>query len=599
MLLTAGTDRPVRRTATWLCALCVIATASAHAQDTTTAAAAVADSAAPSNVPDPSELARLQALVARSVHLSGMASMNGELYGVQGIEARRPGTLWRMSLTPQLTAFGRVSVGMNALLSSEGGELTAGSRQNFTQLGLTPRWRWGSASVGDFSQTFSPYTVQGVRVRGAGFDLRPGRFRFALQGGRTQRSVSLGVGEPVFRRYLAGVKVGYGREGSSFLDLGLVKVKDDVNSVERALILRDTLLLDTIPEFLRPRVDVRPQENLVLSLGGQVALFDRSLTVRGEAAGALITHDLSSPGADPAAVGGPGLLYRLHPLHLSTSGDYAVNVNVALRRSAFGLQGGYEYVGAGYTSLGLPYLISDRQSYQFAGNTQLLKGRVGVQAQYQHQNDNLLDQKQSTTSRDVITGMLLLRPAQLLTLTLSGVGSFIGNDAVLDSARLDNRTLALNANAGLQLVVRQRPTTVSLAYGLQTTDDGGIVVPIPSVRIHNVTSSVQVALTRSISVAPSLSAVLKQVDQQEDETNLLLGFRGAARMFDGKLSSSTNVTHSFAQGREVFSVVGNAGYDMPHGARLSLQARFNRFGAFGPRPAFSEELSTLTLSRSF
>src|SRR5882672_10529973 len=101
----------------------------------------------------------------------------GELYGVRGIQSRRPGQSWRVSMSPQMTLFGEFSVGLSMLLSSEGSDF----RQNISQLGLNPRYKWATLHLGDFSQNYSSYTVEGTRIRGAGLDLRPGILRFSVQ----------------------------------------------------------------------------------------------------------------------------------------------------------------------------------------------------------------------------------------------------------------------------------------------------------------------------------------------------------------------------------------------------------------------------------
>ena len=199
------------------------------------------------------------------VRMSGDIMVSSDLYGAAGIQARRPGPSWRASLTPQLTFLGEFTVGLDILLSSEGNQL----RQNMSQFGLNPRYKWATLHIGDFGRGYSSYSVQGMRVRGAGLDLRPGIFRLSVQGGQVQRAVAAGAGGMAYKRNLYAASVGVGREQSSFIDFIVVKAKDDPSSLSQAL--QDTTLLDTIPVALRPRYDTRPQENLVLATQGAAA----------------------------------------------------------------------------------------------------------------------------------------------------------------------------------------------------------------------------------------------------------------------------------------------------------------------------------------
>ena len=170
-----------------------------------------------------------------------------------------------------------------------------------------------------------------------------------------------GAGATYARSLVAGL-IGLGRETSSYVDLMFVKAKDDPSSVPQAQI--DTLLLDTIPVALRPQQQNRPEENLVVGLSGQAQMLATRLVVAGDAAGALITRDLTSPRPrirPPSRFG--RVLNALIPLQLSTGGDYAYHLHGTLDLGSASLKAGWQYVGPGYTSLGLSYVINDREGY--------------------------------------------------------------------------------------------------------------------------------------------------------------------------------------------------------------------------------------------
>jgi hypothetical protein len=528
------------------------------------------------------------------VTISGGITTGGELYAANGIAARRPGSAWRLMMSPELTFFGQFQVGVSVLLSSEG----SGLRQNMSQLGLNPRFGWATLHLGDFTRSYSSYTLQGTQLRGAGLDLAPGIFRFSVQGGISQRTVAAGpAGTPglTYRRHLYAASLGVGREGASFIGFTVVKAKDDVSSLAGAL--ADTTLLDTIPVALRPRIETRPQENLVLGTQGQLRLLRSHLVVKGEAAFALITRDLQSPQAIPGAVTAGNTLAALMPLQLSTSGDYAWHLQADATLGLATLRGGYEYVGAGYTSLGLAYLINDRRAVDLGGSLRLLRNHLVLQGQYQHQNDNLLHQKTATTDRDALVGSAMLLLGRSVSTSLTAMSNVIANNATVDTFVLNSHTFALTSATSLQSRLFGLPTTYSVSYALQRASDANVITRIPDVTVHNLSTSAQVRLSRAFSVAPTASLAVTRNAEAPTQRNLYLGFRGQGHT--GRLSSSASVTQTFSRGRHVFGLQGQADYPVVWDARLSLQARHTRYGAIGAQPAFQESFATLTLARSF
>src|SRR6185437_12046826 len=219
------------------------------------------------------------------------------------------------------------------------------------QLGFNPSWRWITLHAGDFSDDYTDLTVQGTRVRGAGFDLTPGRLRFSFQGGQSQRAVFAGDGTSVYARNLLAGTVGYGNPDGSFLNLTIVKAKDDPNSIRQAVI-DTTLISDTIPVPLRPQEQTRPQENLVMGIGGQVALLGHHLVVKGEGDGAVVTHDLDSPLANASDVRFGTLVSHFMPLRLSSSGDYAYKLD-----GTYGFGAGARRLSVHRSGLHVPWLV--------------------------------------------------------------------------------------------------------------------------------------------------------------------------------------------------------------------------------------------------
>lgn len=532
------------------------------------------------------------------VRISGSTEITGEAYGASGIDNRRPGSSWRVAMRPTITLFGELSASMDLLLTNEGNEY----RQNVNQIGLHPKWRWMTFHLGDFSQPMTNYTVQGVRLRGAGVDLRPGLFRFSVQGGRTQRPVFAGSQGTVFQRNLVAATVGIGRESGNFLDLNVVKARDDITRRELALLIIDSTFIDTLPGgAFRPQIGTRPQENLVAGLTGQLNLFRRALSVKGEVAAALVTNDLTAPlVADSALTGPASALGDFQDVRLSTSGDFAYNVEATANVKRVRLRSAYEYVGPGYTSLGLAYLIGDRRAIAVDGSWQVPGDRIVLQGNLRRMGDNLLGQRTFTTERDTYGGGVMLRLTQRLSGSVNVMNNVVSNDAVVDTFAVDVRALAVTSSLSSQQELFGLRTVVSVAHAFQNSVDGNTVLGVPDVKAQNVSLNLQLFLTERFSVTPSFAAVTSELVGQPKNQNIQLGFRAAGTLFENALRLQAAVTNArTTQGRDVNAVNASATWDLPGDVRMNLAMRASRYAAFGPQVAFQEQVATLSFSRSW
>jgi len=527
------------------------------------------------------------------VQLGGQITTMGQLYGVSGIPARWPGASYDIEMTPQITLFNDISAGLNILVSSQGSQV----RQSLNQFGFNPSWRWITLHAGDFTDDYTDNTLQGTRVRGFGLDLRPGWFHFSLQGGESQRAVAAGAGGAAYARHLFAGQIGVGRPEGSFFSLTFVKAKDDPNSLTPAV--TDTTLLDTIPVALRPQQQTRPEENFVMGLSGQLSLLGNRLVLKGEGDGAVLTSDLSSPLANAGSVRFGGLVSHFMPLRLSSSGDFAYKLDGTWSFGTGALRAGYQYVGAGYTSLGLAYTINDRVSYSFGANVGLLSNRLLLTGQLMHQNDDLLHQKVATTNQDALMLSAAVRPTQDFTASLTAMSTVVANDAANDTFAVNDRTVGVNSTLALQDHLFGKAVVYSVSYGVQHTNEAAGIVAVPRVTVQNVSGSVQVTLSKAISVAPSLSWSATATQGAATQDNVFVGFRGQGRFLGGKLTASFDATQTYSNGRALTGVNSQIGLALPWGSRLNFQTRYNHYAALGTTPAFAESFATLSVSRSF
>lgn len=551
-------------------------------------AVGVAQSAAPNESAANASPARdsntVSSWIAR--RLGGQAQVFSEVYGISGQERRRPGSTWRVLASPRVGIIGGTEVGLDLLLSSEGNE----ARQSINQVALEPSWGWGQLHLGDFAKDYSPYTMTGLRIRGAGLDIERWGVRASVQGGRSAALIPSSTDGPTYRRQVIAGAVGIGREGERSLDLRIVRAQDNVIPDETPVF--DTLGIDTLPADLRPQQRNRPQENVVVALGSALRLFQRKLSLKGEIAGALLTRDLTSPEIDSDSVDAA----TVGTLRTSSSGDAAWNLDAAWQGRSYGLRGGYEQIGAGFTSLGLAYLVNDRRSYNVGGDVRLFSNAMMLQGRFQRQENNLASQRIATTTRDVMTGTATMRLPADLTLSLVALVATAENSETNDTLRVDNQTSTLNASVSRPWRFAGRNASLALTWSTQATEDLNPVRLTPKVSVQTANMAASVPLFPWLMLSPAVSAVLPSGDTPGE--NVLGSIRLSAQGLKA-ITASSQFTQTFVSARQVTTAMAQFGYLLPGDINFNLQARWMRFGPQGVRPAFDERFLTTTLGRSF
>lgn len=523
--------------------------------------------------------------------VSGSVNVSNELYAASGIDARRPGSTWRVQAAPSLRLFGATSIGVDLLLSNEGTEF----RQRLPQLGLTPRFGWGTLYLGDFTRDYGATTLQGLRLRGAGIDAQRRWLRASVQGGTSQDALAATAAGPTFRRLVLAGSVGAGTPGQRSLDLTFVHARDERRPVGGPFV--DTLGLDTLAADQRPQAFTRPQAGYAAEVAGTLALLQRALTLRGAVAGALLTRDRTSPRIDADSLDAGGAGFGGEALRLSSNGDLAWNAEAQYRGRRFGLGGAVEQVGAGYSSLGVAWLINDRRAWSGNGDVRLLGDRLQLQARVQRQEDNLLGQKRFTTTRDVVQAGAVAR-IRRGSLALTAVRNLAGNDASNDTLLVDNRAGVLAAQGSVPWRLLGRDLALTGGWSWQQNEDANPVRAIPAITVNTWNAGLVVPVG-VVTLSPSMNGVTSSGGGVEPQRNVVGGFRASARLAGGKGTMGAGVNRTFVAARELTGMQAQLGWSLPWETRLTVSGRMNRFGAFGTRPAFRESYLTSSLGRSF
>lgn len=557
----------------------------------------------------------------RPFAVSGQASMFGEAYGITGRAARRPGSTGRVAFQPvfQFTRFFRVALDLQ--LTTEGSGAGAGTndplsagRQRLNQLGISPQWGWGKLDLGDFTDTYTPLTFSGVRVRGAGAAINPGWLRLAAFQGQSQRAVLGSAANASYARTVAGGRVGLGRSEGSFFDLTLVRAWDDAGSLPPP---EDTAFYD--PRLEDPTVDpdtlpvgtllnplaVTPQENVVASASGRLMFFDRKLRLHGELSGAGYSRDVRASALENEAVLDeiPGIVRGLFTPRIGSNFGAAFTAGADIRLRRFTGTASIRRIDPGYVALGVASMLNDQTGWMLGG-TQRFGRSTSLRLDVARQRDNLAGQKAFTTNRDRYSAALNVRPFQRLI--TSARLQYVGMDNGLEAA--DARWISYanwlasmteTLSFGRDALLR----SVSLGYTYRGSGDDNPARAASSMDAHATTMRVVLAPSKNLNITPSIGLLHSASASTAGQWRVrqTYGIAAQARAYEGRWTSSVSVGSTDEGGTGAIQARLSSNYNLTNASSLSFSFRSSHYrnapNPYGPPGAFSERTASLQLTR--
>lgn len=312
-----------------------------------------------------------------SFDISGTMGVTYEGYGLNrnpagwtGFNARKPWNQVKFNFTPTMQ-FGKdfklpFNFNFAALPTNFAGPYAGISKQNFGQwitnplnsFGLNPTYKWAELQLGTQYLNYSNLSTGDVGVFGAGFDLKPGTYRIKFFTGISQQGINFfGGPSPVtgaYKRVNWMAQLGKEKEGKYELAFNFAKGKDQINSV------------------VTPPPTVKPQEGFTISMVTKV-YFNEGWYVNAEGAQSLYTKDLTQPLTTFIKSFKPFL-----DAHTSTIKDYAAEAGAGKKSKNFDIGLKVKYLGAGFQTVGYPFLQPDKLDYTLNTRFNAMKNKSGT-----------------------------------------------------------------------------------------------------------------------------------------------------------------------------------------------------------------------------
>ncbi|MBX2990940.1 MAG: hypothetical protein KF749_07205 [Bacteroidetes bacterium] len=527
----------------------------------------------------------------RAVKLGGEIGTYGEWYSINGQDRRRPSTTGRLFIRPTLTFFDALSLNFDILLSTEG----TAARQNINQLGLHPTWKWGNAHVGDFSETYSDYTLNGIMIRGGAFNINPGIFRLSAIGGFTKRAVGGGADNGAFDRYLYGGKIGIGTEAGGYVDLLFLRVRDEISSLPAS---SQTVAIDSSNPSLTPprRFEVTPQENLVAGILANLKLFENTIQWKTDATVGLFTRDMRVTADTTLKI--PSPINKLYRANVTSNIDVAVTSEMIVDVGNVNVKGGYKYIGSGYNSLGTAYLLNDQQEFLIAPSFRIADWSVAVS--YTRQNDNLLNQKTFTTVRNMYTSNVTFRPASLWTSNILANYLNMDNGSPNDTTRVAFSSLTLGTNQIFVFTPGSFLQAVTFAYIYQQSGDDSPLRAGMKSTTHSATLGTVIPLGISFTVSPTAGVVHYNLGSFGSQTTQTYGLAVQNRAIENKLITTLASSASFVKSSTSIRNTIASNYQLTQSSVVGLSFGMTNFnGGSLSNLKFNEYVGSVTFTQRF
>jgi len=208
--------------------------------------------------------------------MSGSMEGRGTMYRASGIADRRQPFSYLLNGSAAVSIYG-----LNIPFSISYSDVDRSFSQPFNQFGMSPTYKWITLHGGYRNIDYSPYTLGGHTMLGAGFELRPGKFRIGLMHGRLNRATAVDSTTqslvPIsFSRIGTAAKVGFGTD-KSFIEFSALRAKDDSASLDRRMIRSEDFLSPASNYVMGYNFKLSFLKNFILESKGGASLYTRDI----------------------------------------------------------------------------------------------------------------------------------------------------------------------------------------------------------------------------------------------------------------------------------------------------------------------------------
>lgn len=357
-----------------------------------------------------------------------------------------------------------------------------------------------------------------------------------------------------------------------------------------------SFIASNLTEIVNPYA-VTPQENLVFGTKGKVAVFNNIVNLEFDGAGSIYSRDLRAEELELDSTDFPNFLTKLYKPRAGTNYDLALSSVLSFNFQSVNTKLGFKHIGPGYNSLGTAYLLNDIREYSILNSIRI--ANVGFMLGYFRQNDNLLDQKTFTTSRN---SFILGMNAMLTSIWSSNISfNFMNmkNDSNNDSTKTDFGSISLSTNQSFIVSPQGFLKSVNLNYAYQNTDNKSYLLKNSKTNVHTANIGATFSLFENLFSTLSLGFINSSVfDSIKTFThNYSIQFQHSE--LSNKLITTLGINSAFNEDNTTIRVVISSGYQIAQTDNISIMFSFMKFnGVTSLGGKFNELVGSINYSHT-
>jgi hypothetical protein len=319
---------------------------------------------------------------------------------------------------------------------------------------INPSYKWASAWIGTQTPSFSTLTTGDIPLFGLGTELRPGNFILSAHYGTSQLAVNANPFQNIagaYRQHIYAARMGYGKEDGSLFMINLVKIKDDIESVEK-----------------RP-AGLRPKEGVVLSPLLQVR-FSPTVMFKTETAASVYTRNLLGPDLfiDNDIIPIAEIFLDVNG---STNIDFSNITSIDWQSDVAGLGMEVRYVGPGFEPAGYRAMERDLIDYNLKANFKLFQNSVIINGTTGIRTNNLNNTTAESTQRFIANVNLFARVSEVFSFNSSYSNFGFRNNVLMDTLKIEMIQNRFTFSPTIQWQAKQINHMIGLTGTLQSFDE--------------------------------------------------------------------------------------------------------------------------------
>jgi len=490
--------------------------------------------------------------------MSGSMEGRGTMYRASGIADRRQPFSYLLNGAAAISIYG-----LTIPFAVSYSDVDRSFSQPFNQFGLSPTYKWITLHGGYRNIDYSPYTLGGHTMLGAGFELRPGKFRIGLMHGRLNRATAVDSTTqslvPIsFSRLGTAAKVGFGTD-KSFIEFSALRAKDDSASLDRRMMRSEDFLTPASNYVMGYNFKLTFLKNFILESKGGASLYTRDIN------SILNFKSFNNQIIQKAQ--------NITGFNGTTEVYGALDAALSYRAKNFGLKTEYKRIEPDYKTMGAYFFNSDLESWTFGPSFSAFKNKLRFTGSAGIWRDNLLGQKRSTNKRFIGSANASVEFNKALALDV--VFSNFSNDQMPnilrfpDSLRVVQTTYNLTATPRYMIVSPDLVQVFSISGSMNKLNDYNQVITTNQT-VNRSIDTKQYFFSYVVSLpkkGTSLYLNLTRTDLRSELINntyqgITLG--GNSNLFKNKLQVGLNSSFIHSKGEQGNSMIlngsGNVAY---------------------------------------